>query len=92
MDYTDLALELHPHSVSGLVQKGSLSAWLGQTLLEKIKGENRQPTAKEHQKLVLYQAESEKYIHRAASLGWKPETAESRDSYLKTIKEARENN
>ncbi|MCB2231513.1 transglutaminase-like domain-containing protein [bacterium] len=84
----DLILELNPRSLLGLVQKGALLGWLGQTMQEQIVTEGRRPTVEEDEQLRLYQIESERYIKRARSLGWEPETRESRERYLRTVREA----
>lgn len=88
--YADLMLELNPQSVTGLVQKGALLGWLGHTLQERIVNtENRRPTYEEGEELKLYESESESFIKKAESLGWRPETPESREKYLQTIKDAK---
>ncbi|MCP4542361.1 MAG: hypothetical protein GY832_35005 [Chloroflexi bacterium] len=93
LKYAELILELNPRSLAGIIHKGGLLAWLGHTLHERIfKIENRRPTPEEHRKLRLYERESESYIMRAKSLGWEPETPESRERYLKTVGEAKKDN
>lgn len=87
--YADLMLQLDPRSLLGLVQKGSLLAWKGQTLKERVISENRYPTKTETKELDMYSIESAKYIDRARALGWKPESAESREDYLRTVDAAR---
>jgi regulator of sirC expression with transglutaminase-like and TPR domain len=91
--YAELMLELNPRSLPGIVHKGGLLAWLGHALQERIvKVERRRPTPVEHRKLALYERESESYIKRAKSLGWEPETPESRERYIKTVGEAKKDN
>ena len=87
LEYTDLMLKLNPKSISGLVLKGALLAWKGQIILDKIMGEVRQPSMEEHEKLLFYKNESDKFIARAKSLGWNPESEKSREEYLRTITE-----
>ncbi len=92
LKYAEVMLQLNPRSVTGMVQKGALLGWIGHMLQERIRAENRRPTADEDRDLRLYMVESENYISRARSLGWEPESPESRDQYLKAIREARMNN
>jgi len=89
LGYTDLVLELNPRCILGLVHKGALLAWKGHLLLDSIKTQNREPTLDEHEMLTLYQVESDRYIARARSLGWSPESRQMREEYLRTIEEER---
>jgi len=91
--YAELALELNPRSLAGLVQKGALLGWIGHTMQEQIiRIEKRLPTPEERRKLRLYESESESYIRKAMSLGWVPETPEFRERYLQTVREAKADN
>ena len=89
LSYADLVLEVSSRSIGGLVQKGSVLAWQGQTLKERILAERRKPTPVELDSLKFYAIESDRYIQRAESLGWEPETPESRERYLQTIRAAK---
>ena len=46
----------------------------------------------EAEKLRLYKTQSDSLIERARSLGWEPETPESRERYLQTVIEAKASN
>lgn len=92
LKYDDLMLQLNPRSLTGLVSKGALLGWLGHTMQERIRLEGRKPTDDEHEKLRLYMVESERYIAQARSLGWEPETPESKAAYLERIREAKSDN
>ncbi|MEW6412634.1 MAG: transglutaminase family protein [Candidatus Zixiibacteriota bacterium] len=88
LDFAELMLKLNPRSLNGLVQKGALLAWVGLTLQEQLMVQQRHPSAEEADKLGLYKVESDKYIERARTLGWEPETPGSREDYLRTIRAA----
>lgn len=77
--YTELSLMLSPNSDVGLVQKGALLAEIGNEELEKGNLSDEDKT--------YYKTESEKYINKAIALGWKPETKEFREEYLKSVNE-----
>lgn len=62
-------------------------AWKGQVLLDKITLKNRKPTQQEHKNLLYFKEESYRFIERAKSLGWKLESPNSREEYLRTINE-----
>ena len=89
----DLVLELNPRSVTGIVNKASILGWLGHRMQERIiMIERRRPTGEEAEKLRLYKTHSDSLIERARSLGWEPETPESRERYLQTVMEAKASN
>lgn len=77
LKYSELSLKLAPNSDVGLVQKGALLAEIGNEKLEKGKLSDEDKT--------YYKTESEKYINKAIKLGWKPETKEFREEYLKSV-------
>lgn len=79
LNYAELLLKLSPNSDVGLVQKGALLAEIGNEKLEKGSLSDEDKT--------YYKTESEKYINKAIALGWKPETKESREEYLKSVNE-----
>jgi Uncharacterized conserved protein len=79
LKYAELSLKLSPNSDVGLVQKGALLAEIGNEKLEKGNLSDEEKT--------YYKTESEKYINKAIELGWKPETKEFRESYLKSVNE-----
>ena len=78
LKYAELSLKLSPKSDVGLVQKGALLSEIGNEKL--LNG-----TLTEEEK-IYYHDESEKYINKAFSLGWKPEDREDREEYLKSVK------
>lgn len=78
MVYVDLMLKLSPESDIGLVQKGALYDEIGYQKL--MNG-----TLTEEEKIYL-RNETDKYIKKAFSLGWKPENKEDREEYLKSVK------
>jgi len=78
LKYAELSLKLSPKSDVGLVQKGALLAEIG---YEKLNN----GTLSEEEK-IYYHEESEKYINKAFSLGWKPESKEEIEEYLKEVK------
>lgn len=77
LKYAELSLTLSSNSDVGLVQKGALLAEIGNEKLEKGNLSDEDKT--------YYKTESEKYIYKAIILGWKPETKESREEYLKSV-------
>ncbi len=78
LEYAELSLNLSPESDVGLVQKGALLAEIGNE-----KYEEGNITEEE---ITFYENESEKYINKAFSLGWKPESKKEREEYLKSVK------
>lgn len=89
----DLVLELNPRSVTGIVNKASILGWLGHRMQERIiMIERRRPTKQEAEELRLYKTQSDSLIERARSLGWEPETPESREQYLQTVIDAKASN
>ena len=80
MEYTDLALKLSPDSDMALVSKGALYAEIGHKA-----SETHELTKEEKE---YYKSESEKYINKAKSLGWQPESKAQREEYMKTVKTA----
>jgi len=78
LKYADLLLKLSPESDVGLVQKGALLDEMG---YQKLKD----GTLTEKEK-IYYHDEANKYINKAFSLGWKPESKEERKEYLKSVK------
>jgi len=85
LEYNRLFLRLNNNSATALVQEGALIAWKGISLQDSIKSQKRRPTKVEYERLKFYFVESDKYINLAKSKGWKPETQEDREDYLKTI-------
>lgn len=79
LKYAELSLKLSPNSDVGLVQKGALLAEIGNEKLEKGNLSDDDKT--------YYKTESEKYINKAIAIGWKPETKEFREEYLKSVNE-----
>lgn len=79
MEYADMVIKLSPNSDLGLVNKGALYAEIG---FKESKEKELSLEEKEY-----YNNESKKYIEKAESLGWKPESKEERAEYLKTVKE-----
>ena len=78
LKYAELSLKLSPKSDVGLVQKGALLSEIGyEKLMKGILTEEEKN---------YYHDESEKYINKAFSLGWKPENKEDREEYLKSVK------
>ena len=77
MKYADLVLKLSPNSDMGLVNKGALFAEIG---YEKSQEKELSIEEKEY-----YRDESEKYIEKAKSIGWKLESKEEREDYLNTV-------
>ncbi len=86
-ELTDVMLALNPNSLIGLVHKGAISAWLGYNLQKELSLSGRPSKPEEEEKISLYRIDSEKYIRRAEMLGWRPETLESQERYLKAIKD-----
>ncbi len=78
MKYADLVLKLSPNSDLGLVNKGALYSEIG---YKKSQGKKLSIEEKEY-----YREEADKYIEKAKSLGWEPESREERREYLKTVK------
>lgn len=87
--YADLALKLHPKSISNIVQKCALNAELGYPLYEKKKRGDTLTVA-ESKLLNEYASVSGAYDKKARSLGWRPETPEERAKYLQSLKEEKE--
>ncbi|MBZ0181134.1 MAG: hypothetical protein K8F60_01630 [Melioribacteraceae bacterium] len=79
LKYTELALKLSPNSLSALVQKGSLLAWIGY--------EKSQKEKLEKEEMKKLHDESEKYIKKAIELGWQERTKEAEEKYLKEVNE-----
>lgn len=78
LKYTNLSLKLSPKSDAGLVEKGVIYADIGyQKLMDK--------TITEKEK-VYYRNKSEQYVKEAESLGWRPESMEEREEYLRSVK------
>ena len=73
-----MALKLPPNSSLGLVNKGALYSEIGYK-----KSQEKELSIKEKK---YYKREADKYIERAKSLGWEPESREERKQYLKTVK------
>lgn len=82
--YTELVLKLSPNSDLGLISKGALLAEMGYRL-SKAKGDNL--SGENKKKLEFYKSVSAKYIAKAKALGWKPESREERENYLKSVKQ-----
>lgn len=85
--YADLALQLNPEAIYSLVNKGAMYAQIGYEMLEKIKSENRRITPQEKQLLDRYDQKAGKYMESAFALGWKPESPEQQENYLKTVRD-----
>ena len=82
LKYTELILELSPNSELGLVNKGALLSEIGNKKSEEgILSEDEKD---------YYSKESKKYIDKASSLGWKPESKEDRENYMKSVKSENE--
>ncbi len=77
LKYTNLSLKLSPKSLSALVKKGALLAWIG---FEKSKNE----TLEKEEKKKLHD-ESEQYIQKAMELGWQKCKKEAEEKYLKEV-------
>jgi tetratricopeptide (TPR) repeat protein len=76
LKYTELILQLSPNSELGLVNKGALLSEIGNNKIEEgILSEEEKD---------YYVKESKKYIDKAISLGWKPESKEDRENYMKS--------
>ncbi|HSW55278.1 MAG TPA: transglutaminase family protein [Ignavibacteriaceae bacterium] len=78
LEYAELSLKLSPGSDVGLVQKGALLAEIGNQKL--VEGNLTD------EEITYYKTESEQFINRAFSLGWKPESKKEREEYLKSVK------
>ena len=82
ISYAELILQLSPNSELGLVNKGALLSEIGNKKSEEgILSEEEKD---------YYSKESKKYIDKAISLGWKPESKEDRENYLKSVKSENE--
>jgi len=71
------------------VQKGALLAWLGYNLKKEILARQQKPSQEELDKLTLYEKESNLYINKVKSMGWRPLSQEDRDRYLKFVEETK---
>lgn len=87
LEYADLFLEAYPDSDIGLVQKGALFSWLVYEIVEKARNEARSLSPDERTMARHYDQQAELYINKAFSLGWRPETDEEREAYLKIIEQ-----
>lgn len=85
----EIQLVINPKSLSGLINKAALLAWLGYTLQQGIVLSSRTPTLEESAALESYQIESDSLVQRAKALGWREETTESREQYLQSVAAAR---
>ncbi len=89
LKFADLILQVNPKSGVGLVQKGALSSWIAYEILETAKSGNRDLSEKEEQEFNKYNLDSKKYIDAAITLGWQPESTQSKQKYLNTIEDER---
>jgi regulator of sirC expression with transglutaminase-like and TPR domain len=92
MQYVDLMLELNPKSIAGFVHKGALFSWYGHLLVEKAKNEHRILKESEQTQVRMYKSKSDKYIEKAKSLGWQPQSKQQREDYLNEIKNEKSKN